>query len=388
MAAPPTTTQWRRSVIRAGVGATFCPSSAPSRTTNSITHRANLKVATHTTVNRVFFEGDKAVGVEATTSRGATVSHTAGREVILSLGSISTPKLLQLSGVGDRSLLRSLGIGTVADSPNVGRRMREHRCFAIQFRLNRDAGYNRQLSTPLRQAATAAKYLATKRGPLAGAAYDVIGFFKTSPELERPDAQILFAPFSLALYEQGDAAAVERDPGIQAIGYILRPDSEGSVTITSADPEAPLDIDPRFLTTPHDRTKGAALFRTMRRLFSQSPIADYLVAETRPGTEVVAEQAIIDAALDEGYCGYHAVGTCAMGPADHDVVDPSLRVRGVHNLRVVDCSVMPTMVSGNLNGPVMAMAWRAADLILTDAKQPALAVEWVGPDPSGTVVGN
>src|SRR6185312_1004962 len=104
----------------------------------------------------------------------------------------------------------------------------------------------------------------------------------------------------------------------------------------SSDPDAPLDIDPRFFTTQHDRKKGVALFHTMRRLFSESPIADYLVAETRPGTQVSNERAIIDAALDEGYCGYHAVGTCAMGPADDDVVDSSLRVRGVHNLRVID----------------------------------------------------
>lgn len=175
------------------------------------------------------------------------------------------------------------------------------------------------------------------------------------------------APFSLAPYEQGEAAAVERAPGVQAIGYVLRPDSEGSVTITSADPDAPLDIDAGFLTTAHDREKSVALFHTMRRLFSQPPIAHSLVGETRPGPEVVTDQAIIDAGLDEGYCGYHAVGTCAMGPNDDDVVDSSLRVRGVRNLRVMDASVMPTMVSGNLNGPVMAMAWRAADLILAEA---------------------
>jgi choline dehydrogenase-like flavoprotein len=219
------------------------------------------------------------------------------------------------------------------------------------------------LSTPLRQAVTTAKYLATKQGPLAGAAFDVAAFFKTSPELARPDAQILMAPFSLAPVQPGTSPSVEREPGIQAIGYILRPDSEGSVTITSADPDAPLDIDPRFFTTAHDREKGVALFRTMRRLFSEFPIADYLLAETRPGSAIVTDEAV----LDEGYCGYHAVGTCAMGPADDDVVDSVLRVRGVCNLRVVDCSVMPTIVSGNLNGPAMAMAWRAADLILTDA---------------------
>lgn len=331
-----------------------------------VSHRANLTVATDTNVKRVLVENDTAVGVEATT-RGGPVDYTARREVILSAGSISTPKLLQLSGIGDRSLLRSLGIDTIADSPNVGRRMREHRCLVVQFRLNRDIGCNRLLSTPLRQAATTARYLATRRGPLAGAAFDVIGFFKTKPELDRPDAQILMAPFSLAPYEQGEAAAVERAPGVQAIGYVLRPDSEGSVTITSADPDAPLDIDAGFLTTAHDREKSVALFHTMRRLFSQPPIAHSLVGETRPGPEVVTDQAIIDAGLDEGYCGYHAVGTCAMGPNDDDVVDSSLRVRGVRNLRVMDASVMPTMVSGNLNGPVMAMAWRAADLILAKA---------------------
>lgn len=329
-----------------------------------VLHRSNLTVATDTHVHRVVFDGDRAVGVEVS-GRGGPACYRAEREVVLCLGSISTPKLLQLSGIGDRSLLRGLRIGVVADSPNVGRRMREHRCFAIQFRLNTPAGYNRQLSTPLRQAVTAAGYLATRRGPLAGAAFDVAGFFKTSADLDRPDAQLLMAPFSLAPYEQGAEATVEREPGIQAIGYVLRPDSEGSVAITSSAADAPLDIDPGYLSTAHDRSKGAALFRTMRRLFGESPIADHLVTETRPGADVLTDEAIIDAALDDGYCGYHAVGTCAMGPSDDDVVDPTLRVRGVRDLRVVDCSVMPVMLSGNLNGPAMAVAWRAADLILS-----------------------
>jgi choline dehydrogenase len=326
--------------------------------------RPNLTIAVNTTVNRVLFEGDKAVGVEVSTAKGARSVYTA-RETILSLGSLATPKLLQLSGIGDRSLLRSFGIETVVDSPNVGRRMLEHRCFAIQFRINRNIGYNRHLSTPAQQALTGLKYLATHKGPLSTPAYDVIGFFKSSPDQPRPDAQILMAPFSAAPYEPGKELGLEQEPGIQAIGYILRPDSEGSVTITSSDPTAPLDIDPNFFATQHDRDTGVALFKAMRELFSQSPIADYLVAETTPGPDVTSDDAMIDAALDKGYCGYHAVGTCAMGPADDDVVDPTLRVRGVDNLRVMDCSVMPVMVSGNLNGPAMAMAWRAADMILS-----------------------
>lgn len=332
-----------------------------------IAHRPNLTVAVNAAVRRVLFEGDKAVGVETSTTRGTSGQYTAGREVILSLGSLATPKLLQLSGIGDQSVLRGLGIDTIVDSPNVGRRMQEHRCFALQFRINQNIGYNKQLSTPLRQAFTGAKYLATKRGPLAGAAYDVIAFGKTSAELDRPDAQLLLSPFSVAPYVPGKEIGLEREPGVQAIGYILRPDSEGSITITSADPDAPLDIDPQFFTTPHDRETGVALFRMMRRLFDESPISEYLVRETRPGSEVASDDAIIDAALDDGYCGYHAVGTCAMGPDDRDVVDSSLRVRGVDGLRIMDCSVMPTMVSGNLNGPAMAMAWHAADLIAADA---------------------
>jgi choline dehydrogenase len=329
-----------------------------------IRRRPNLTIAVNTTVNHVLFEGDKAVGVEASTAKGARVTYTAGRETILSLGSIATPRLLQLSGIGDRSLLRGLGIDVLVDSPSVGRRMREHRCFAIQFRLKQKLGYNHLLATPAQQSLTAVKYLLNHKGPMATGAYDVVGFFKSSPEQPRPDAQLLMAPFSVAAYEAGKEMGLERQPGLQAIGYVLRPDSEGYVTITSADLDAPLDIDPNFLVTQHDRDIFVSAFRTIRDVFGRSPIADYLVNETRPGTDVIDDQAIIDAALDQGYCGYHAVGTCAMGPDDADVVDSALRVRGVHNLRVMDCSVMPTMVSGNLNGPAMAMAWRAADLIL------------------------
>nr|WP_268932369.1 GMC oxidoreductase [Mycolicibacterium hodleri] len=330
-----------------------------------VTDRSNLTVAVKTTVHRILFRGDKTTGVEASTHHGEIQTLTAGREVILCLGSIATPRLLQLSGIGDRSLLRKLGMDVVVDSPNVGRRMLEHRCFAIQYRLNQNIGYNTSLSTPLAQAVSGVKYLATMTGRLASGAYDVVGFFKTSPELDCPDAQILMAPFSAAPYVPGKDLGLERQPGIQAIAFILRPDSEGSVSITSADPAAPLDIDPNFFATEHDRTKGAKIFRTMRRVFGESPISDYLVEETRPGTEVTTDDAIVDAALDQGHCGYHAVGTGMMGTSDDDVVDSALRVRGVQNLRIMDCSVMPTMISGNLNGPVMAMAWRAADLIMS-----------------------
>ncbi|MGW4985744.1 GMC family oxidoreductase [Streptomyces mirabilis] len=242
--------------------------------------------------------------------------------------------------------------------------MREHRCFVVQYRLKDDLGYNKALSTPLRQALSGARYLATRRGPLAAPAFDVIAFFKTRPELARPDAQLLIAPVSLLPDVPGKETGVEREPGVMGLGYILRPTAEGSLHITSADPEAPLTITPNYYGSDHDRTVGTALFRRMRELFETEPIAGRITSETLPGPAVREDQEIIDAGLDHGRCGYHAVGTCAMGPAEDDVVDSQLRVRGVEGLRVVDCSVMPTMVSGNLNAPIMAMAWRAADLVL------------------------
>ncbi len=327
--------------------------------------RPNLTVVTGAEVHRVLIEAGKAVGVQ-TTSNDSTATFRASGEVILALGSLASPRVLQLSGIGERAVLEWLGIKVQADSPLVGKRMLEHRCLAVQYRLNRDLGYNRQLSTAARQALTGVHYLATKKGPLAGGAYDVVGFFKTRPDRDRPDAQILAAPFTAAPFKAGKQLGVEREPGIQAIGYVLRPTSEGTVTITSADPAAPSDIDPNFFDSDYDRTVAVDLFTKMRQLFEQEPIARLIDHETTPGPDVRDDEAIIDAALDKGYCGYHAVGTLGMGPRDEDPVDSRLRVRGVDNLRVVDCSVMPTMVSGNLNGPMMAMAWRAADLMLED----------------------
>ncbi|KRD05747.1 GMC oxidoreductase [Mycobacterium sp. Root265] len=327
--------------------------------------RPNLTVITGAEVTRVLIESGRAAGIEAATAKGKAQYRATG-EVILALGSLASPRVLQLSGVGARRHLEGLGIRVHAESPLVGQRMLEHRCLAIQFRLNRDIGYNRQLSTGTGQALTGLKYLATKKGPLAGGAYDVVGFLKTDPGTERPDAQILAAPFTAAPLQAGKELGLERAPGVSAIGYVLRPTSEGSVTITSSDPAAPSDIDPNFFDTDYDRRVGVALFAKMRQLFEQDPIAALVDHETNPGADVIDDDAIIDAALDKGYCGYHAVGTVAMGPDDSDPVDSRLRVRGVQGLRVIDCSVMPTMVSGNLNGPMMAMAWRAADLIIED----------------------
>jgi len=328
--------------------------------------RPNLTVVTGTTVAGLLFLKDRVVGVWGRDRRGDAVEYRAAREVVLSLGSLATPKLLQLSGIGPADVLRAANVPVRLDRPNVGARLREHRCMALKFRLHENIGYNRLLSTPGRQALTALKYLVDRAGPLSTPAYDVIAFLKSRPGLARPDAQLLMGPMSPGTYRAGESVGVEREPGVSCVGYALNPTSEGSLAITSSDPDAPLDLDPGYLRSESDREAGAAVFRRMRDLFAAEPIASRLKHETLPGPGVRSDDEIIDAALDQGFCGYHTIGTCAMGPSDDDVVDSRLRLRGFEGVRVVDASILPTMVSGNLNGPVMAMAWHAADLIIAD----------------------
>jgi len=330
--------------------------------------RGNLTVAVGTLALRVLIEDGRAAGVRVRRG-GQTIDYRAAAEVIVSAGAIATPTLLQHSGIGPADTLRAAGVDLIVDSPNVGARMREHRVFRLEFRLAGNLGYNLLLNTRPRQMVTTLKYLATRRGVLAAPASPLVGFFKTHPELDRPDAQLQMTPISLGPGAIGSSLAPERKPGIMCIGYILRPDSQGSIRITSADPGAPPDIDPNYFATDHDRGLGTELFRRLRDLFSTGPIAKHIVAETVPGPTVRSQRDILSAALDHGSAGYHAMGTCAMGPHDDDVVDPRLRVRGVTGLRVVDCSVMPTMISGNLNAPAMAMAWRAADIIRNSTEQ-------------------
>jgi choline dehydrogenase len=235
---------------------------------------------------------------------------------------------------------------------------------SVQWRLNQRRGYNHTLRTPVRQALTAAHYLATRRGVLALPAYDLLAFCKSRPELERPDGMFLFSPLSIEKHVPMAEALPEAQPGASCAGCILRPESLGSTHIASSDPYANPAIDPGYLSCAEDRRAAAGLVRRMRELVSDGPLADYIAHETFPGPEYETDDALADHVLVHGNTGYHSVGTCSMGPADSDVVDHSLRVRGVDGLRLVDASICPVMPASNTNAPVMAMAWHAADVIM------------------------
>jgi choline dehydrogenase len=319
--------------------------------------RANLTVRTGTDVLRILFDGQRAVAVQL---RDGSVR--ARRDIILSAGALNTPKLLQLSGIGAAAHLQRLGIAVVADRPAVGQHLLEHRCIMLQIRV-REHSLNKQFAG-LRLLKNLARYFLGAQGPMTHAAHEVCAFVKTRPELPRPDAELGIGLYSLTVKD--GKIALENEPGMTWVGYFTNPDSEGSIMITSADPDADADIDANYLDTERDRRHSVDLLRFMRNVLQQPALREHVVAEITPGPAFSTDQQLEDAFFKFGSTAYHVAGTCRMGADAGSVVDPQLRVRGVQGLRVVDTSIMPTLISGNTNGPAMVMAMRAAELILAD----------------------
>jgi choline dehydrogenase len=323
--------------------------------------RANLTVLTDAHVTRILFEGTRATAVEVRVA-GVLRRFSATREIILSAGALQSPRLLQLSGVGDGGHLQSLGIAPVAHNPGVGANMREHLLYMAQWRLKEWRHSENREYAGWRLVANAARYVMAKSGVLGVGPYPVGGFYKTHPQASRADAQLMMCPFTLDF--AGGGMTMEKIPGMQLFSYALRPQSLGHVRIISPDPDVPADVNPNYLADEEDRRIAVASLRFMRRVVQQPSLAALITEETRPGRPIETDEQLLDAYRHGGQSGYHACGTCRMGGDEQSVVDASLRVRGVQGLRVMDLSVAPTMLSGNTNGPVMAMAWRAAELIL------------------------
>lgn len=334
--------------------------------TPAVRSRPNLTILTDTQVERILFEGRRAVGVVCVRGK-ERCEYRAGREVILSAGTIASPHLLQVSGVGPARHLQSVGVAVVHDSPGVGANLREHWLAFTQFRL-RDwqDSQNRQFAG-LRLATQAINYLLFRRGPLSLGGYDVVAFVRTRPGLDQPDAQLMYAPYSLNMdVKDGAAAQMEGAPGMQFFGYPMRGTSQGTVLIRSADPRDPPQIAPNYLASEYDRTTSVATVRYIRNFMQQEPLAPFVSGELAPTSLAQSDDEIVDMVKTYGSAGLHAVGTCRMGPDPTAVLDERLRVRGVAGLRVVDCSIFPAQLSGNTNAPVMAAAWRASELLLED----------------------
>jgi len=328
--------------------------------------RKNLEVVTSTDVLRIEFDGRRACGVLLRGEHG-TRSVKATREIVLSAGAIQTPKLLQLSGIGPGGLLQSFGIDVVVDAPGVGQNMREHRHADLRLKV-RGHSQNQDFSG-IKAVWSMLRYLAGRKGPLTHTAHEVGGFAKSSPELDHADLQFGLMSLSASSTGKEDEIALDTYPGITFVTYFTRPESQGEVRITSPDPSAAPYVDANHLSAEIDRRKFIAAFHWNRRLAAQPALAKWVVEETFPAGLVQSDDDILAHAMELGGSCFHSAGTARMGGDDAAVLDPRLRVRGVDGLRVADTSIMPTLVSGNTNGPAMMIGMRAAEFILSDRDQ-------------------
>jgi len=322
--------------------------------------RPNLTVKTGVMVERVLFDGRRAIGVAARVNGQPTEFRTRG-EVILSAGTLKSPQILQLSGVGPADLLRQHGIAVVHDNADVGSNMREHLSFTVTHRLTGTPGENREYRG-LRLAGNVMRYYLKRDGVLSWSTFSCGGFAKTGLEGNRPDIQFFAAPLSWDTSNAKDVVSrvkTAREPGITCFAYFLHPESQGTVKLRSANPEDAPVIRPNWLATDKDRKAAVAVAHFMRELMARPALQPYIGQELTPGPQVRTDEELLRAYAKFGSTANHAVGTCAMGT----VVDQHLRVRGVAGLRVADCSVMPLLVSGNTNAPAMAVGWRLAELI-------------------------
>ncbi|HQS96476.1 MAG: glucose-methanol-choline oxidoreductase [Novosphingobium sp. 17-62-19] len=333
--------------------------------------RPNLTVATHTAVSRVLIENGRATGV-VTEAHGEERIHTAAGEVIVSAGVYGSPQLLQLSGVGPGAALQALGVPVVKDLPMVGQQLADHTKFGVSFDLTNHPGTNREFFG-WRLYRNAMQYFLTGKGHLARVGMPLTGLIASEGvDADWPDLQVAAAPFAMRTVNEMAArpgSPLTPNPGLTFSGYHLRPRSRGSVTLTSPDFRAAPLIDAAIWADPYDRAKSLELFRLFRAIAASDPLKPFIGTERMPGPAVQDEDAIATelAKMVEG--GLHGTGTCSMGTSEKtSVTDARARVHGIGALRVVDCSIMPTPVSGNTNGPAMAVAERAAELILADAR--------------------
>jgi choline dehydrogenase len=325
--------------------------------------RPNLTVLTETNVLKIEFAGKRAVGVRLRDQNGER-SARADREVVLCAGAIETPKLLQLSGIGPADLLERFGIELVHDAPQVGQNLREHRNFMLKYRVKRGSE-NANLSG-WRLIASLLRYIFRKKGPMTHSVHEIGGFVKTDPALPHADMQFNLISVTTTDFETTGKVGLEKEPGVTFLGYFTRPKSQGEVRIQSSDPAAAPYINARHLETEGDRRKAIAVFNWIRRLATQPALKDFIVKEVSPGAKVSSDEDFLTHAMDMGGACFHVCGTARMGTDPDAVVDPRLKVHGVEGLRIADTSIMPTIVSGNTNGPAMMVGMRASEFILED----------------------
>ncbi|MDB6177725.1 FAD-dependent oxidoreductase [Paracoccus sp. Z330] len=323
--------------------------------------RDNLTVATRASVTGLEFDGDRVCGVRYRQGGQDHTAHTDG-EVILSAGSVQTPQLLQLAGIGPATLLREHGITVRHHSPEVGENLQDHLQMRtiVELSDHRDS-LNDHVRNPVKLAQMGLDWLLRSRGPLTVGAGQVGGALCTKyAEGDRPDLQLFVMPLSV----DKPGTPLHRYSGFTTSLWQCHPESRGSIRIRDTDPTSDPLIRPNYLSTQRDRDVMVEGVRIVRDLYRQAPFANRWKAEVVPGAEHQSYDDILAAIRQMSSTVYHLVGTCRMGSDEASVVDPELRVRGTRGLRVVDASIMPKITSANTNAPTYMIAEKAAAIIL------------------------
>ncbi len=328
--------------------------------------RANLTIATHATVHALEMEGRRVTGVSFR-QYGAMRQATARREVVMAAGSIGTPQILQLSGIGPGDVLQRHGITTRHELKGVGENLHDHLQIRCAYKVQGVKTMNERYQSLLQRASFALEYALFRRGPMTMAPSQLGAFTRSDPSRETPNIQFHVQPLTLPKFGE----PLDPFPAFTASVCNVRPTSRGFVRITSPDPDAHPEIRPNYLATEDDRRVAADSVRVARRIASMPALAKYRPEEFRPGPDISSDEALAKAAGEISTTIFHPVSTCRMGTDPLAVVDPRLKVHGIEGLRIADASVMPTITSGNTNSPTLMIAEKAAAMIAEDWKRGA-----------------
>ena len=322
--------------------------------------RPNLQVLTGVTVTKLCVEDGRVTGCEARGADGGTTVFTGSREVILSAGAIMSPKLLMLSGIGDGAALQELGIPVALHRPAVGQNLQDHLIVRHMFRTRPASTLNELTASRLRMAAMALGYALRRTGPMAVGATEATLFARVTPGAEEAEVQFQFINFSL---NPGKGYVLATHPGFMFNFGQCRPESRGTLSLRSPDPDDKPSIRANYLSHPADQHVMLEASRLASRLGRTRPFADLVEIQTQPDPADTSDDAMLAYIRETGTTVYHPCGTCRMGLDDQAVVDPELRLRGLDGLRIADASVMPLVPTSNIQPAVMMIAERAAEFV-------------------------
>jgi choline dehydrogenase-like flavoprotein len=331
--------------------------------------RPNLKLVTGAFVENVVMQNNRAIGVAWFREKRNDVEHHVSRaaNIILAAGAVQTPKILEMSGIGQGERLKGLGLPVIHDSPGVGENLQDHLQLRPIYRVSGVPTLNEQYANWLRRPAMAADYAFRRRGPMTMAPSQMGAFAKTNERHATPNVQFHVQPLALPKFGE----PLYSFPAITISVCNLRPDSRGSIHAKSPDPEVAPSIQPNYLATESDRVTAVESIRLVRRIVGQPALKRYAPEEFTPGAQLQSDEELAKAAGEIGTTIFHPVGTAKMGTASDRmaVVDERLRVIGIEGLRVIDASIMPTITSGNTNSPTLMIAEKGAAMLLEDAKR-------------------